>query len=67
MTLRKRGDGMSIRIDLACTVCDQEFVVPIEAYRACSSVVQCPSCGSTDLVLLVFDEGVTCHLGDAAA
>ena len=58
---------MSARIDLACDVCTEEFVVPIEVYRAHSGVVQCPCCGSTDLVLLVFDEGVTCHLGDAAA
>jgi hypothetical protein len=58
---------MSARIDLACAVCNVEFVVPIEVYKALSSVVQCPCCGSTDLILLVFDEGVTCHLGDAAA
>ena len=58
---------MGVRIDLACTVCDEEFRVSIEVYAACSGVVQCPRCGSTDLVLLVFDEGVTCHLGDAAA
>ncbi len=58
---------MSARIDLACTVCDEEFVVPVEVYKALSSVVQCPCCGSTDLMLMVFDEGVTRHLGDAAA
>jgi hypothetical protein len=67
MTLAKREERMSVRIDLACTVCSGEFVVPIEAYKAHSSVVHCPCCGSTDLVLLVFDEGVSCHLGDAAA
>jgi uncharacterized Zn finger protein len=43
---------MSERVDLACTVCGEEFVVPIEVYRAHSSVVLCPCCGSTDLVLL---------------
>jgi hypothetical protein len=43
---------MSERVDLACTVCAEEFVVPIEVYRAHSSVVLCPCCGSTDLVLL---------------
>lgn len=58
---------MSAKIDLACTVCNEEFLVPIEVYKAHSSVVQCPCCGCTDLILLVFDEGVTCHLGDAAA
>jgi uncharacterized Zn finger protein len=67
MTPRKREERMSVRIDLACTVCSEEFVVPIKVYKAHSSVVHCPCCGSTDLVLLVFDEGVRCHLGDAAA
>jgi hypothetical protein len=67
MTTRERGDAMSAKIDLACDVCTEEFVVPIEVYKACSSVVQCPCCGSTDLALLVYDEGVTCHLGDTAA
>jgi hypothetical protein len=43
---------MSERVDLACTVCAEEFVVPIEVYRAHSCVVLCPCCGSTDLVLL---------------
>jgi len=58
---------MSARIDLAYDVCTEEFVVPIEVYEAHPGVVQCPCRGSTDLVLLVFDEGVTYHLGDAAA
>ena len=58
---------MSARIDLACTVCSEEFVVPVEVYNAHSSVVLCPCCGSTDLVLLVFDEGVTRHMGSGAA
>ena len=43
---------MSERVDLACTVCTEEFVVPMEVYEAHSSVVLCPCCGSTDLVLL---------------
>ena len=58
---------MTARIDLACEVCTEEFVVPIEVYEAYSSVVQCPCCGSTDLILLVFDEGVACQPRDAAA
>jgi len=58
---------MSAGIDLACTVCSEEFVVPAEVYRAHSSVVQCPCCGSTDLVLLVFDEGTTRRMDGAAA
>ena len=43
---------MSKQVDLACTVCTEEFVVPIGVYNAHSSVVLCPCCGSTDLVLL---------------
>ena len=41
--------------------------MPIEVYEAHSGVVRYPCCGSTGLVLLVFDEGVTCRLGDSAA
>jgi len=59
---------MSKRIDFACTVCGEEFEVPIAVYSAHSSVVLCPCCGCTDLVLLVFDDDVPCHMGrDAAA
>ena len=43
---------MSERVDLACTVCGEEFVVPKTVYQAHSGVVLCPCCGSTDLVLL---------------
>ena len=43
---------MSERVELACTVCTEEFVVPIAVYKAHSGVVLCPCCGSTDLVLL---------------
>jgi hypothetical protein len=43
---------MSKQVDLACTVCTEEFEVPIDVYKAHSSVVLCPCCGSTDLVLL---------------
>ena len=43
---------LSERVELACTVCTEEFVVPIGVYRAHSGVVLCPCCGSTDLVLL---------------
>ena len=54
---------MSARIDLACAVCSEEFVIPIETYVDHSRVVQCPCCGSTELVPLVFDEAVmlTCR------
>ena len=43
---------MNKQVDLACTVCTEEFVVPIGVYKAHSSVVLCPCCGCTDLVLL---------------
>jgi len=43
---------MSKEVDLACTVCTEEFMVPIGVYSAYSGIVPCPCCGSTDLVLL---------------
>ncbi len=43
---------MSERVELACAVCAEKFVVPITVYKAYSGVVLCPCCGSTDLVLL---------------
>jgi hypothetical protein len=52
MTHEDEGDEMSERVDLACTVCTEEFVVPMAVYEAHSGVVICPCCGSTDLVLL---------------
>lgn len=59
---------MTDDVDFACPVCSEEFIVSAEAYRALSSVVQCPCCGSTDLVLLVLDEEAALRLGhDAAA
>jgi len=50
---------MSARIDLACAVCGEEFVIPAETYADHGQVVQCPCCGSTDLEPIVSDEGVT--------
>jgi predicted RNA-binding Zn-ribbon protein involved in translation (DUF1610 family) len=43
---------MSVQVELACTVCAEEFQVPIGAYRERLGIVPCPRCGSTDLVLL---------------
>ena len=54
---------MSKRGDLACTVCTEEFLVPIGVYNAHSSVVPCPCCGGTDLVLL----GVVGESGDSVS
>ena len=59
---------MNARVDLSCDVCGEDFLVPAEVYAANSCVVQCPCCGSTDLALLGFAEGVTCRpAGEAAA
>ncbi len=49
---------MSERVELACTVCTEKFVIPIEVYEAHCSVVPCPCCGSTDLVLLGVEPAV---------
>jgi len=40
------------QVDLACTVCAEEFLAPIGVYRSHSDLLICPCCGSTDLVLL---------------
>jgi hypothetical protein len=48
----EKENEMSERVDLACTVCAERFLVPIGVYRSHSGVVICPGCGSTDLVLL---------------
>ena len=58
---------MSKQVDLACTVCTEEFLVPIGVYRAHSSVVLCPCCGSTDLVLLGVVERSGAGMDGAAA
>ena len=52
---------MTKRVDLACTVCTEEFLVPTGVYNAHSGVVPYPCCGSTDLVLL----GVVGESGDS--
>jgi uncharacterized protein YbaR (Trm112 family) len=43
---------MDKRVDLACPVCGEEFLVPIGIYERHSDIVFCPCCGNTDLVLL---------------
>ncbi len=43
---------MSVQVEFACTVCAEEFLVPIDVYREHLGIVPCPRCGSTDLVLL---------------
>jgi len=55
---------MSAGIDLACAVCTAESVIPLATYVDHSQVVQCPCCGSTDLVPLALDEAVmlTCRI-----
>jgi hypothetical protein len=49
---QRDGDETREQVDLACTVCTEEFEIPIGVYGADSSVVPCPDCGSTDLVVL---------------
>ena len=56
---------MGRRIELACTVCAEEFQVPIGVYRAHAGVVPCPCCGSTDLILLGEWEAVASASVDA--
>jgi len=58
---------MSAEIDLACTVCGAPFAVSAEDYAACTGVVECPGCGSTDLILLSADARATCRFDDAVA
>jgi len=36
----------------ACAICGERFVVTPGTYARCSGVVECPACGSLDLVLL---------------
>ena len=43
---------MTASFHLACEVCPEEFLIAVAVYQANSSIVQCPRCGSTDLVLL---------------
>ena len=58
---------MNEQVDLACTVCTEDFLVPIGVYRAHSGVVPCPCCGSTDLVLLGVIERGSARVDGAAA
>ena len=58
---------MSKQVSLACTVCTEEFLVPIGVYNAHSSVVLCPCCRSTDLVLLGMIERGGARISDSAA
>jgi hypothetical protein len=39
-------------IRLACANCGRRFAVAEQAYTLCCGVVECPACGSLDLVLL---------------
>jgi hypothetical protein len=47
---------MSAKIDLACMVCTEEFLVTAEDYFDGSRTPRCPCCGSLDVVTLVDDE-----------
>ena len=56
---------MTARFHLVCEVCAEELLVADAVYLANSSLVQCPRCGSTDLILL--DTGDDPGRGSAAA
>jgi Zn finger protein HypA/HybF involved in hydrogenase expression len=56
---------MTAPFNLVCEVCAEEFLVADAVYRANPSIVPCPRCGSTDLVLL--DTGEDPGLRSAAA
>ena len=58
---------MSKQVDLACTVCSEEFLVPIGVYRSYSGIVACPFCGCTELILLGESEAASDRLEGAAA
>jgi hypothetical protein len=62
-----KENDMGRQVDLACSVCTEEFLVPIGVYRSHSTVVICPCCGSTELVLLGVRESAGERVGDAAA
>jgi hypothetical protein len=52
---RRRGRGgvaAATGPRLACAVCGERFVVTPAHYGRCSGAVECPACGSLDLVLL---------------
>jgi hypothetical protein len=56
---------MTRHLELACTVCTEEFRVPGHIYAAWGDAVGCPCCGSTDLVLLgVVDPAVVRQAAD---
>jgi len=55
---------MSPDLELACTVCSEEFRVTAASYSDVNGVVECPCCGSDDLVLLGWAVG---SLGDRDA
>jgi hypothetical protein len=47
-----RSVAFVVMIRLACAECGRRFELTVPAYRSCSGVVECPACGSLDLVLL---------------
>lgn len=57
---------MSKQIDLACTMCTEEFLVPSGVYIAHYGALACPCCGSTDLIRLGVSAS-SVHVDSAAA
>jgi ribosomal protein S27E len=58
---------MSSQVDLACSLCGEEFLVPVGIYRSPSHIVFCPCCGNTDLALLGVAERCEARVEGAAA
>ena len=53
-----RVPAVTVGPRFACAICGERFVVTPAAYAHCSGVVECPACGSLDLVLLAIKENV---------
>jgi len=47
-----RAPASCEEVYFACANCGERFSVTSPAYRRLSGVVECPACGSLDLVLL---------------
>ena len=58
---------VSQQVDLACTLCGEEFLVPSGIYERHLDVVFCPCCGSVDLRLLGVAEREGSRMDGAAA
>jgi len=58
---------MSSQVDLSCSMCGEEFLLPVGIYRSHAHIVFCPCCGNTDLELLGVAERCEARVDGAAA